>query len=307
MSHDPGHAQGQASLARIARPSGALGMVAIDQRESLRLMLQQHQPEPVDDASVEAFKVLVAQSLAPHASAMLFDARFGFPALAVAHQVAPSCGIIVAADRLFQLPGQPVTDTEIDDDVDPLAARRAGAAAMKLLVLWKGPATQERLLALAVAFMATCRSNGLIGIVEAMVREPAEVGPGGWNAEQAMVDAAVCLAASQPDLYKGEVPFHGKASSREIQSWAELVTRALSCPWVVLSQGVAIDDFAPAVEAACRGGASGFLAGRAIWADAIGPSAAELLVRVSVPRLQRLGEIVDREARPWQRAQGAAA
>lgn len=307
MSQDQGHADRQASLARIARPSGALGMVAIDQRESLRMMLQQHQPDPVDDAAVAAFKVSVAQSLAPHASAMLFDARFGFPALAVARQVAPSTGIIVAADRLIQLPGQPVTDTEIDDEVDALAARQAGAAALKLLLLWKGPATQERLLALAVAFMATCHANGLIGIVEAMVREPEDVGRGGWNPEQAMVDAAACLAASRPDLYKGEVPFHGKAPAREIERWAERVTRALSCPWVVLSQGVAIDDFAPAVEASCRGGASGFLAGRAIWADAIGPSAAQLLVNVSVPRLQRLGEIVDREARPWQKAQGAAA
>jgi sulfofructosephosphate aldolase len=307
MSQNKGHADRQASLARIARPSGALGMVAIDQRESLRMMLQVHAPDPVDDAAVEAFKVSVARSLAPHASAMLFDARFGFPALAVARRVAPLTGIIVAADRLIQLPGQPVTDTEIDDEVDPRAARQAGAAALKLLLLWKGPATQERLLALAVAFMATCHANGLIGIVEAMVREPVDAGARGWNPEQAMVDAATCLAASQPDLYKGEVPFYGKASSREIQSWAERVTGALSCPWVVLSQGVAIDDFAPAVEAACRGGASGFLAGRAIWADAIGPSAAELLVNVSVPRLQRLGEIVDREARPWPKAQRAAA
>lgn len=307
MSHADAPADGRASLDRIARPSGALGMVAIDQRESLRLMLQQHQADPVDDRAVEVFKISVARNLAPYASAMLFDQRFGFPALAVARVAAPSCGIIVAADRLFQVPGQPVTDTEIDNDVDPVAARAAGVAALKLLLLWKGSAGQDRLLALAIRFMEACRANGMIGIVEAMVRDPEEDSSRRWNREQAMVDAAACLAASRPDLYKGEVPFHGRASAKEIQSWAERVTETLACPWVVLSQGVAIEEFAPAVEAACRGGASGFLAGRAIWADTLGPDAARLLATVSVPRLQRLGEIVDREARPWQKAQGAAA
>jgi len=282
-------------------------MVAIDQRESLRLMLQQHQKDPVQDRTVEVFKVEVSRMLAPHASAMLFDQRFGLPALDVAREMAPACGIIIAADRLIQVPGEAVSDTEIDDDVDPVWARAAGAVALKLLLLWKGASQQERLLALAIQFMEMCRANKMIGIVEAMVRDPDHGTSRRWDREQAMVDAAACLAASRPDLYKGEVPFHGKASQAAIQSWAERVTEVLACPWVVLSQGVAIDDFAPAVQAACRGGASGFLAGRAIWADALGPNASELLATVSVPRLQRLGEIVDREARPWQKAQGAAA
>lgn len=307
MSLLDGHLGGRTSLAKIARHSGALGMVAIDQRESLRSMLQQHQSGPVDDRQVESFKVAVARNLAPHASAMLFDSQFGMPALAIARELAPACGVIVAADRLIQIPGQPVTDTQLDDGVDPVAAQSAGAVALKLLLLWKGPREEERLLAVAVRFMDMCRANGIIGILEAMVRSPDGDDPRRWSRETAIIDAAARLGVSHPDLYKGEVPFHGKASQRDIQSWAERVTAALSCPWVVLSQGVSIDDFAPAVEAACRGGASGFLAGRAIWADTLGPEHDQRLAEISVPRLQRLGEVVDREARPWHQAQGAAA
>ncbi len=71
-------------------------------------------------------------------------------------------------------------------------------------------------------------------------------------------------------------------------------------PWVVLSQGVARDDFPAAVRAACRAGASGMLAGRAIWSDLVGSAepAAGLRAR-SVPRLRRLAAIVDEHARPW--------
>jgi sulfofructosephosphate aldolase len=68
----------------------------------------------------------------------------------------------------------------------------------------------------------------------------------------------------------------------------------------VLSQGVERDDFPAAVRAACRGGASGFLAGRALWSDVVGaPDVPAVLRGVSVPRLARLAELVDEEATPW--------
>jgi sulfofructosephosphate aldolase len=72
---------------------------------------------------------------------------------------------------------------------------------------------------------------------------------------------------------------------------------------VVLSQGVERDDFPAAVGAAGRGGASGFLAGRALWSDVVGRADLDRALReVSVPRLERLAEIVDRECTPWRQA-----
>lgn len=43
-----------------------------------------------------------------------------------------------------------------------------------------------------------------------------------------------------------------------------------------------------------QAGASGFLAGRAVWSSVIGlPDTGLMLRDISVPKLQRLGEIVD--------------
>ncbi|HEY5489481.1 MAG TPA: hypothetical protein VIK00_06540, partial [Candidatus Limnocylindrales bacterium] len=57
------------------------------------------------------------------------------------------------------------------------------------------------------------------------------------------------------------------------------------------------------LEIACRAGASGFLAGRAIWADTInGGDYRANLDAVSAPRLRRLAELVDAGARPAQAA-----
>ena len=78
-------------------------------------------------------------------------------------------------------------------------------------------------------------------------------------------------------------------------------------PWVVLSQGVDPDRFPAAVEAACRGGASGCLAGRALWSAAVGDDDPAPAVRtVSAPRLDELGRIVDAHGRPWREKSAAA-
>ena len=59
------------------------------------------------------------------------------------------------------------------------------------------------------------------------------------------------------------------------------------------------------VEAACRGGASGMLAGRAVWTVTLGADdPAELLRAHSVPRLRELGAIVDAHGRPWREKTG---
>jgi sulfofructosephosphate aldolase len=72
-------------------------------------------------------------------------------------------------------------------------------------------------------------------------------------------------------------------------------------PWVVLSNGVELDNFPGAVEAACKAGASGFLAGRAIWSDLVlEDDPAPRLREVALPRLERLAAIVDAHGRPWR-------
>ena len=97
------------------------------------------------------------------------------------------------------------------------------------------------------------------------------------------------------------MPLEGNGDRAEIAARAREIDAALPVPWVVLSQGVAPDDFPSAVEACCRGGASGFLAGRALWtATLAADDPTELLRSLSVPRLQRLSAIVDEHARPWR-------
>lgn len=81
----------------------------------------------------------------------------------------------------------------------------------------------------------------------------------------------------------------------EIRSRCERLTSAISSPWVVLSSGVDPDHLPRAVEWACKGGASGFLAGRAGWRGTIGAPDVEAALRGdALERMKRLCDVVDR-------------
>jgi sulfofructosephosphate aldolase len=123
-----------------------------------------------------------------------------------------------------------------------------------------------------------------------------------------IIEAARELSPLRPSLYKAQVPLRGKGSPAALGRACERLGAAITGPWVVLSQGVERDDFPGAVRAACRGGASGFLAGRALWSDVVGrPDADRALEEIARPRLERLIRLVDLEARPWREVPGSAA
>ena len=111
----------RASLTKLARPSGALAMVAVDQREALRGMFTAHQSTPVPDSQLTQFKVDVARELSPYASALLVDQEFGIDAIIDQKALQGSCGLIAAADLLVGPAGGAATDTAVDPDVDRLA------------------------------------------------------------------------------------------------------------------------------------------------------------------------------------------
>ncbi|MCA1569380.1 MAG: aldolase [Chloroflexi bacterium] len=295
------------ALARLARPSGAFAMVAMDQRESLRAMFTERLGGPIEVERRIAFKLAVARILSPHASALLIDRPEGLQAVLEAGALAPACALIVAADDLEQPIGEAVDDTRLDRELDLADAARRGAVAAKLLVIWRPDRAAAHRSALVTEFLELTRAAGLAGIVEGVVRAPAGVREAGWtDREDALLEAAGELGAHRPDLYKAQVPFNGSAAEEDLVDRCRRLTDRLPCPWVVLSSGVSIEDFPRAVRAACRGGASGFLAGRAIWRDAIGADPAQALRERSVPRLRELAAIVDAHARPWADAPAAA-
>jgi sulfofructosephosphate aldolase len=292
-----------APLDPLRRPSGAFAMVALDQRDSLRAMLQAARGGDPGPADVGAFKIDAARALSPHASAILLDRETGLGPVVRAGALDPGCALLVSADRLCQ-PRSGVVETTGLDRVPFATPWIAGRAdAYKLLVIWRPERGRARREALVRSFLDACRAAGKPSVLEPVVRRPADVAPADWDHPAQVLAAARELAPFGPDLYKAEVPTHGRGTDAEITAASEALSAVIGGPWVVLSNGVAPDRFDDAVVAACRGGAAGFLAGRAIWTASLSaPDMRAHLENVAAPRLAALAARVDEIATARSRA-----
>lgn len=281
------------TLKDITRPSGGFSMLAVDQREAMRLMFAAAgAPQPVTDQVLTDFKVNAAKILSPYASAILVDQQFCYRQVVEQNAVAQNCAMIVAADEFIPGNGIPVDNIVIDKQVDARAVKRDGGKALKLLVLWRSDEDPQQRLEMVKEFNHICHTNGLISIIEPVVRPPRR--GASFDREQAIIDAAKELGDSGADLYKVEMPLFGKGSQQTLLNASQRLNEHISMPWVILSSGIDEKLFPRAVSIAMTAGASGFLAGRAVWSSVIGLPDTEMMLRdISVPKLQRLGEIVD--------------
>jgi tagatose 1,6-diphosphate aldolase len=118
------------------------------------------------------------------------------------------------------------------------------------------------------------------------------------------VETAKRIGALGPEILKLEFPVDPDYDSDE-SHWLEAcqaISEASPAPWAVLTGGVTYDVFVEQLEIACKGGASGFLAGRAVWQESMPMSRGERrdwLENVAVQRLQNLAAIAEDFARPW--------
>ena len=277
----------QAGPDKLRQPSGGFAMLALDQRESLRTMFAQKGAES-DDQAIVAFKHKAVGLLAGLTSAVLLDRQFGLadgrPSLP------PGCALIIAADELEQHRGGPVTGSRLDPLVDVDLIHTMGAAALKLLVIWRAGSGQDHRDDLVGHFLDLCNRADVASVLEGVTRPPlGQEWRSATEQQDAILAAAGEFAPARPSLYKSEVPGFGRLDSGELTARAQQITQVLSSPWVALSSGVKPDDFPSAVEAACRGGADGFLAGRAIWADSVGAAdVADHLKKNATSRLEAL-------------------
>lgn len=279
-------------LAPLRSPSGAFAMLAVDQREALRNMLAEHTDQPVTDEEVTAFKLDAARILTPHASAVLIDRQFALDQAIEQGVVDSGCGLIGSADHFESAHGELVGDVTIDRLVDAHDLKRRGAVALKLLVLYRPDGGADERVAMTREFIDICADAGLASIIEPVSRGPVNGGDWDWN--DGVHQAAAELGSLGADLYKAEMPLRGQGDEAVLRAECERLTDTIDGPWVILSSGVSPDLFPEAVRIACEAGASGFLAGRAVWAPSLGADdvRADLAVN-AVARLQRLSDVAD--------------
>lgn len=308
-------------LRRLADADGLFRMLAIDQRPPIMNRLRELHGT-VRDAEVSAVKRLLVEELAGRASATLVDPVWAWPFV---HDVLdPARGLIVTLEShaFADGPGGRRTGSIPDWSVGKI--RRMGGDAVKVLAYFRPDAAPEVVAhqkAYVRAVGEACRAFDLPFVLELLVYPFADRGPGSDHVEDPAERPELVLESvsifAEPgygvDLFKLEsplpaelVPEPGTAESARVQALFDELGRRAGRPWVMLSAGAGQAAFRRVLAHAFAAGASGFLAGRAIWWDAFlaWPDAERMraeLRRTAVPYLEAISEMARARALPWHR------
>ena len=296
------------SLADIATPDGIFSIIAMDQRNTLRRMFGVVGIDATDDDLVTA-KADVARALTPLASGILFDPTYGVPAITGTGALAETCGLLVASEpaERGKLGVEPITRR--DPALDSRWVMSQGGDANKFFARLRAdrpaPAAGEpdlvaQCLQAVGEVVADCREVGIPSVIENLVYPFEGEDFSGSRREDAIIEAARALNEIDCDLLKLEYP----GSPDGCRRLAEVLDR----PWAVLSAGVPFDDFTKVLRIAFdEGGASGFIAGRSVWREALSLTDNErqrFLTDVARPRLERLVTVATERGRPYTQLAG---
>jgi tagatose 1,6-diphosphate aldolase/sulfofructosephosphate aldolase len=290
-------------LGSIARPDGTLAIVAMDQRNTLRRMLE-GVGRPTSTEELREFKVDVTSALSPLASAVLLDPEFGVPAVREADAMASGCAYLVAAEP----PDRETWNGEPRAGRDPQRnaqwVKDMGGHAVKFLVQMRPdrqvspgePDLIAEVVQVVTAVVEDCRAVGIPSVVETLLYSlPGEDSLSPRRRAELIVESARILDGCGPDLLKLEYPSDAEG--------CRAVADVVSGPWAMLSAGMPLEAFLSAVRIACdEGGASGFIAGRVYWKEAVamaGQERKDFLNGEARSRLEQSLKAMEGRARPW--------
>jgi tagatose 1,6-diphosphate aldolase len=310
-------------MRRMADRAGRFKMTAVDQRPPIKnpIKARRGTPEaPWDD--VAGFKEMLIRELQAESSAMLLDPHYAYPR-GITMLDARLGLILTLEDSIYhETPGGRLS-AQIDDwSVEKI--KRAGGDAVKVLT-WYRPDADPAVCAAQQDFTArvgaACAKYDIPFVFELLVDPLAR------DAEQTreyvemrtkqpglVIESVRTFAAPRfgVDLFKlespvpaGDVPAPGAAGSAEVQALYDELDRAAGRPWVMLSAGAGQEEFKRVLHYAYRAGASGYLAGRAIWLEAFQKfpdwdGIRDGLRGEAVQYMRELNALTDAAARPWQ-------
>jgi len=221
-------------------------MLALDHQENFRKLAG-------DDRSIVDLKKQILDSLKDLFSAALIDSEFGLPAYSGIDKP-----YLLRLEKSVPPDKNGVRNSELAHTVSDL--KNQGASGVKLLVFINPDSlsaleTNKRLVQ---TVLNDCQEHNLPLFLEIITYQS-----GGQKTKGELILSALDFFLKNrilPDVFKLEYP--------ENAAYCRKVTdRLTNTPWILLSGGADFNLFKEQLTRAVTHGASGFLAGRALWQD----------------------------------------
>ena len=303
-------------LQQIAGQNGIFTMAAMDHRGSLEHGLCPLPGTGCYDDMVD-FKLDLCAALAPLSSAVLLDPIYG-AAQAIGRGMLPrDTGLLVSVEATGYEGGKTARLTRILDSWSVEKIKRLGASAVKMLVYFRpdsGDLAKTQLSTVG-GIAADCLKYDIPFLVEPVGYALDGESAADYAAKKTgiVVETARLMTALPIDVLKAEFPadMAAVADEAKLLDACRALDAASTKPWVILSAGAEFSVFRRQVEIACRAGASGFLAGRAVWQEAVAMTDRQerrhFLDTVAAGRLREIATIANSTGRPWHEKLGLAA
>jgi tagatose-1,6-bisphosphate aldolase len=289
---------------QICTPSGSILTIACDQRGGIRQILADT-PEAraaITDAMLGDTKSDVVRYLASHAPSVLLDPVCAVPRVVEEGALPRDVALLIGLDASgYDLGPDGIWLSRLAKGVTARKVRELGGTGGKIMVYLRAdrPGANDHNMAILRQCIDDFAAEDLFLVVEFLIHAmPGESAEDYRAAFPGLIvgGARLCLAAGAKVL---KLPYPGTASA-----CAEITALCGTVPWSVLSAGVDHATFLGQVETAMAEGASGVIAGRALWKDCVSLDRArqrELLETRAVPRLRQIMAILDRYPRTLAR------
>ncbi len=306
-------------LRRMADENGIFKMTAVDQRPPIKNPIAKYlgvQEAPWQE--VARFKSLLVKTLQGESSAMLLDPHFAIPD-SLDH-FSPTKGLIVTLeDSVFKETDNGRLSSSIDD-WSVAKIKRMGGDAVKVLA-WYRPDAGADVLSAQQDYVKKigedCARHDIPFLFELLVYPLASDAHQTKEYIELQSKKADDVLASveefaKPDygvdVFKLESPVNASEAdgSAKVQAIFDEMGQLAGRPWVMLSAGAGKTEFRNVLEHAFNAGASGFLAGRAIWLDAFGayPDWAQIQTDLeggAVEYLKQISDLATKMAQDWSK------
>lgn len=225
---------------------GKFLMLALDHRGSIKKLMNPSDPDSISDEEVIQLKCDIINALMDQFSGVLIDENFGLDAYP-------------KHEKPFLLPLEKSSHsgiTELEYSIEDLI--KLGASGAKILIDFDPDSENvPHQLELAKKVAEDCKLANFPFFLEIVTRTST---PGvstqiHTGSVQMFLDYGIA-----PDVWKLEYP----GSLDYCQEITDLVGET---PWILLTGGQDFDSFKSDLEVATKGGAEGFLAGRALWQE----------------------------------------
>jgi len=298
-------------LQQLADSKGMMTMCAIDHRGALKRALNEAHPDSVNYQDMVNFKLDLCQAVEPFASAILLDPEYGAGQAIAADVIPGHKGLLVSAEKTGYTGDRAARVTELLPGWSVKKAKKIGASAVKLLIYFRPDLKDiaSKQLDLVARLADQCVEEDIAFLVEPVtypisqeersIKKFAEVKP------DLVIETARQVTALPIDVLKAEFPADIKfeQDEKKLLKLCQELNHASRLPWVLLSAGVDFESFKKQVKIACKAGASGFLAGRALWQEGARISNRDermgFFRNTAATRLKELAELADSYGKPW--------